>query len=270
MACSSRLFRARRSAAIARLRGLVESRAARERDGVFVVDGLKFVAEALSSPLYHLESLFVAPDLLLHPFGRTLLRRAEERRLPTLLVASPLFRALSRQEEPQGIGAVVHQRWDRLERLRPQGLWLALDTIRSPGNLGTMLRTLEAFGGAGVLLVGDSIDPFAPEVVRASMGAVFSLRFVRTSEEALAAWRAGTGFPLIGTSPDAAEGLDAFAFPAAAAVWMGSERTGLSAEQQAACSAVVRIPMAGRADSLNVASAAAILLYAASLRGGRR
>ena len=89
-----------------------------------------------------------------------------------------------------------------------------------------------------------------------------------TLAEALAAWRARTGFPLIGTSPEAPVGLDALAFPESAAVWMGSERTGLSAGQRAACDLIVRIPMAGRADSLNVASAAAIVLYAASRRGG--
>jgi RNA methyltransferase, TrmH family len=133
--------------------------------------------------------------------------------------------------------------------------------VRSPGNLGTILRTCEAVGGAGAILIGDGIDPYDPATVRATMGAVFSQRFVRTGFRELVGWKRQTGIRLVGTSPLAVKNYRAGDYRGPLILYMGSERKGMSPEHQALCDEMVRIPMVGRADSLNIAVATGVMLY---------
>jgi len=241
----------------------VESRPERDRTRLFYAEGMRFVARALDSPRHRIETALYAPGLHDHPFALRLLDALRARGVPVLNVSPAAYRRLSLVDEPQGIAVVVRQRWERLHRVAPEaGLcWLVLDTVRAPGNLGTVIRTLDAVGAAGVILLGGAVDPYAPQVVRATMGAVFAQRFVRATEAEFARWRARHGVTLVGTSPHAAEDYHAFRYPAPLALWMGGERAGLSEAQQGACDAVVRIPMAGHSDSLNLATATSVLLY---------
>jgi TrmH family RNA methyltransferase len=105
--------------------------------------------------------------------------------LPCLEVTPQVLQSIALNDDPQGIGAVVRQQWSRLEQAKPdEGLcWVALDTIQSPGNLGTIVRTCEAVGAAGLILIGDSVDAYHPACVRASMSAIFGQRFVRTTAQ---------------------------------------------------------------------------------------
>ena len=138
-----------------------------------------------------------------------------------------------------------------------------LDTVRSPGNLGTILRTGDAVGSAGVILIGDSIDPYAPRVVRATMGAIFRQRFVRTTIPAFQAWRKHSGNEClwVATSPHATDEYRDLHYRAPTVLWMGGERQGLAPDAQALCDRTVRIPMVGAADSLNLAIATSVMLY---------
>ncbi|GAB4457436.1 MAG: RNA methyltransferase [Armatimonadaceae bacterium] len=252
-----------RHPAIASINRLLESREEREQAGLFYTEGWRFVFRALENRFTHVESLVVTPETPNYALWQRLLHLAREQEIPIVSVTPTVFQYLSRAEEPQGIGVVVRQPWERLHRIRPDtGLcWLALDTIRSPGNLGTMLRTLEAVGGAGVIVIGDAIDPFIPEVFRATMGALFDLRFVRATWGEFQRWRERHSVSLIGTSPHATTDYADFAYPDSLVLWMGSERKGLSDKQQGECDEVVRIPMVGASDSLNVAIASGVLLY---------
>jgi TrmH family RNA methyltransferase len=166
-------------------------------------------------------------------------------------------------DEPQGIGAVVRQKWLPLERVKLGGklCWLALDNIQSPGNLGSILRTSEAAGGAGVILLGDSIEAYDPAVVRATMGAMFAQRFVRTTISEFAGWKEQHRWTLVGTSPHSEADYHSVIYPTPTVLLMGSERKGLSEELQALCDVMVRIPIVGRSDSLNIAVAAGVMLY---------
>jgi TrmH family RNA methyltransferase len=244
---------------------LVESREERDRTGRFLADGMRFVAWAAESRLYagHIETLVVAPTLLHHPFGHRLRKDLAARGVPVVEVGEAVYKRLAQAPEPQGIAAVLRQRWEPMHRAHPDaGLcWVALDTVRSAGNLGTVLRTMEAVGAAGLVLIGDQVDPFAPQVVRATMGATFHLRFVRATPEEFATWRARHGVALVGTSPHAADEYQGACYPERVALWIGGERQGLSGEQMASCDRVVRIPMVGRSDSLNLSVAASVLLY---------
>ena len=136
-----------------------------------------------------------------------------------------------------------------------------LDTVRSPGNLGAMLRTSEAVGGAGLMLLGDAVDPYDPATVRASMGSLFSQRIIRTTPMEVARWARRPHCLLVGGSPAATTDYQAIDYRAPTVLLLGGERKGLSAAVQALCDVVVRIPMVGQTDSLNLAIAASLLLY---------
>jgi RNA methyltransferase, TrmH family len=242
---------------------LIERRTARERERRFWSEGLRFVHRALQSDFEVLE-VIAAPELFTNQTGWRLLDRARKRGARVILVSKSVFLTLSEAEECQGIGCVSRSRWELLENLDPSRLYLALDTIRSPGNLGTILRTAESLGAGGLIVVGDALEPFSPKVVRATMGALFALRFARCSEAELLFWRTKHSSALVGSSPDAELSCRGFSWPARCVLWLGSERKGMSQDQLSLCDAVVKIPMAGQSDSLNVASAAAILLWEAT------
>jgi TrmH family RNA methyltransferase len=252
-----------RNASVAAIARLVTDREERQRTGLFYTEGMRFVAQALNNRFAKVETVVVSTELLTNLYGRRLLGTLKEQQVPVLEVTPDVFHSLSVAEEPQGIGAVVRQRWQRMARVPPDaGLcWLALDVVRSPGNLGTILRTMDAVGGAGLILLGDTIDPYAPKVIRATMGALFTQRFVRTSEAEFALWRARHGVTLVGTSPRAAVDYTVLHYPERLVLWMGGERKGLSDGQMTICDHTVRIPMVGRTDSLNLATATGVVLY---------
>ncbi len=247
----------------------LNTRKERDRTGLFFAEGLRFVAEALAAQT-PIKTIITAPKRLNHPFAQKLLRRAAQRGVPLLEVMPDVFLSHSRAEEPQWIGAVAAQRWEKLAQVSPAaGLcWVALDTIHSPGNLGTIIRTSDAVGAAGLILIGPDVDPYDQACVRATMGAVFSQRFVRATEREFREWKARHGCVLVGTSPHAPDDYRAVEYPAPLLLWMGGERQGLSTAQQAACDRVVRIPIVGRSDSLNVAVATGIMLYEVFRRRG--
>ena len=159
--------------------------------------------------------------------------------------------------------AVIRQRWTELDAVRVRdGLcWIAVDSIRSGGNLGTIIRTSEAVGGAGIILLGDSADPFNSATVRATMGGLFSQRFVKALVPEFIDWKKRTRCTLIGTAINGAEDYHAVRYPPQSVILMGCERNGLSPALAQACDMLVKIPMVGRSDSLNVGVAAGVVLY---------
>lgn len=244
------------------IHGLIHDRKERDRTGLFFMEGLRFVSQAWDRGA-EIEALVVAPELLTHLFGRHLVRQMRRAGVPYLELTAELFRGLARAAEPQGIAAVARQQWHPLPAIRPtEGLcWIALETVQSAGNLGTILRTAEAVGAAGAILVGDAVDPYHPATVRSTMGALFSQRLVRTTAAEFAAWKRQHPFLLVGTSPTAAADYRAVAYTSPVVLSMGWERQGLSREQKSLCDVVVRLPMAGRGDSLNLAVATGVMLY---------
>lgn len=237
-------------------------RAERDRTGTFFAEGLRFVGQAVAQNA-QIEAVLVVPKTLEHPFGLRLRRQLEQKRVPVWEITPELFLRLFRAEEPQWIGAVIRQRWDPPACLSsaPGLCWVALDQVHSPGNLGTILRTGDAVGASGLILIGDLVDPYDPACVRATMGAIFAQRLVRATPAEFAAWKRQQGFRLVGTSPHAAHDYRAVTYPPQTVLFMGGERKGLSEERQRLCDDLVRIPMVGRSDSLNLAVATGVLLY---------
>jgi RNA methyltransferase, TrmH family len=247
--------------AIKRIRRL-HVRAERDRTGLSYVEGMRFIAQAVQHRV-PIEVLVTCRPLLTHPFARHLVRQLRQTGTPILEVTPDVLSSVALVDDPQGIGAVVRQRWTPLERIVPanDSCWIMLDTVRSPGNLGTILRTSEAVGGAGLILLGEAVDPYDPATVRASMGSLFSQRFVRTTVADVLRWKDRQQCVLVGTAPSAVTDYQAVDYHAPTVLLLGGERKGLSSELRALCDVVVRIPMLGDTDSLNLSVAASLLLY---------
>jgi TrmH family RNA methyltransferase len=245
----------------------LHDRKARQESGLFLIEGLRIVAEAVEAGA-PLDTLVVSFELLKSDFGQKLIAEIATRGVPLLEVSADVFKRFSVKEGPQGIAAVVRQQWTSLESIRVQagtaessGTWVALDSVADPGNLGTIMRTHDAIGGKGVILLDQSTDPYDPSAVRGSMGALFTQALVRASLAEFADWKQQYGTAVVGTSDKAQVDYHAFRYPAALVLLMGSERQGLQPAHLALCDEVVSIPMTGKSDSLNLAVATAVVLY---------
>ena len=257
----------------------LSQRKVRQETGLFFAEGIRLVGEAVQTGA-DIEMLVVSPQLLRSGFGRNTVDRAAVNGVEILNVSANVFQTLSVKDGPQGIAAVIRQRWTTLgdtvmsldeataleasshEAAKNHCLgWVVLENVGNPGNLGSVLRTSDAVGGAGVILIGDTADPYDSASVRGSMGAVFTQRVVRTSLETLIPWKRQVGISMIGASDAATTDYRTANYVPPVILCLGGEQHGLSESHLEACDQVVRIPMSGRADSLNLAVAAGVLLY---------
>lgn len=243
----------------------LRARKERERQGLYFAEGIRIVGEAMQSGA-PVEALLVAPGLLTSAFAQGLVATAQAAGTRVLGLSDDVFRHLSGRDGPQGIGALVRHATGSLVGIQPgpADLWVALEEVQDPGNLGAIMRTADAVGARGMILIGPAVDPYDPAAVRASMGSLFGQLIVRTpGVDDLLAWRQRHGIRLIGTSGAGARHYREADYRRPMILVSGSERQGLSASLLAACDDVVRIPMVGRADSLNLAVATSIVLYEA-------
>jgi RNA methyltransferase, TrmH family len=238
----------------------LRDKSARERQQRLFVEGVRFLITAVDSGA-QLDALVVVPSRLVSPVAQMIVRRLKRQGVPILSLTPDEFARLSLLGEPQGVGAVIKQRWASLTQVaqpKRDALWLSLDEVRSPGNLGTLLRTCDAVGARG-LLCSPHVDPYDPSTVRATMGSLFSQRLVRASARELTPFKKHYAF--VGAAPDAPHDYRAPRYDRPVVLVLGSERHGLSPDQRSLCDTLVRIPMVGRCDSLNLAIAASVLLY---------
>ena len=240
----------------------LRQRAVRDREGLALVEGTRFVLRLLASQTQMLEIVSL-PDL--SGSARHALHEAKRRGVPHRTLDMATYRALSLAEDPQGIAAVIRQRWQPLPLppLRSRNLWVAVEQVRSPGNLGSVLRTAEAAGARGALFLGDSADPYDPRCLRGSMGSIFGLEHTRVRHDELAHWARRARAKIVGTSAAAARDYRNLSYRGPVVLMLGCERGGMSDAQEAVCDKVVRIPLHGNVDSLNIAVAAGVMLYAA-------
>ncbi|MHB1594400.1 MAG: TrmH family RNA methyltransferase [Streptosporangiaceae bacterium] len=242
---------------------LLADRRHRRRDGAFVVRGSQPVWQAVEAGA-EIEVLLVAPDLLREP-AATMVAEQEARGARVARLSADLFTRIADRDGPSGLAAIVRGRLARLADLAvgPCSVFVALHEVGNPGNLGTIIRTADAAGAAGVILVGACTDPFDPTAVKASMGAIFGVPVVAASTAELLAWCGAHGVALAVTSGKGSGTLWDTALPQPAAILLGSEGAGLPADLIAAGDIRLRIPMTGSAESLNLAVAAGIVLYEA-------
>lgn len=234
----------------------------RASSGRFLVEGLRIVAEAMQCHA-KIETVIIAPELLVSEFGMSLIQMAKDLSLSLIEVSKEVFSTFSFKDGPQGIAAVLFQNWSVLEinQLHPADVWVALEAVQNPGNLGSIMRTAEATGAKGIILLDQTTDPYDPTAIKASMGAIFSLQVIKTDLENFLIWKKKTNIFLIGTSDKADMDYIELTYPEACILLMGSEREGLSQPYLHLCDQVVKIPMQGRSDSLNLAIATSLVLY---------
>ena len=261
---SSRTVTSLANATVKAVRAL-HLRKERDETGLFVAEGLKNVTEGVE--LGH------APRILMHgaDAGHPLLTKAIVATLAAhgevIEVTQDILAKVSRRDNPQAVVGVFAQSFRPLAEVEPgpAACVVALHRVRDPGNLGTIVRTADAAGCGGVILVGECCDPYSVEAVRATMGSIFAVPLTRASEAEFADWRAAA-WPgsVVGTLLSAAVDHRAADYRKPALVLMGNEQQGLPPEMAALCDTAVKIPMRGRADSLNLSVAAGIMIYAAT------
>jgi len=233
----------------------------RKESGLFYVEGLRAITSALENHA-RMEKLVFCAELLESDFGKNVLIRAEKIGIPILEVNRSVFESISLKEGPQGICAIVQQNLnDLLSNTRLSGLWIALEGVQDPGNLGSILRTLDAVGGEGLILIGESTDAFHPTSVRASMGAIFTMQLFQADVTSFIKWKHSQTIELVGAVCGEVSDYRSYNYAENTVLLMGSEQKGLPESLQQACTALITIPMIGSVDSLNLANATSVLLY---------
>lgn len=253
----------------------LERKKDRQESGLFLAEGARHAEEALAngwSPAY----AFASQAALDRPQTRDLLERMRKAGARVLTGTEKILATLSRKDNPQAVISAFRQKVTELTALPVDGArrFVALYEVRDPGNLGTVIRTADAAGCDGVILVGTTCDPFSVETVRATMGSLFAMPLAATSFEAFRAWRDRNSVRVIAASMRGQHAHDKASYPERTCILMGNEQAGLPVDVEAACDELVRIPMMGKADSLNLASAASVMIYeawrAAGYKGANR
>ena len=231
---------------------------ARAESGLFLVEGIHHVGAAVEAG-WDIDSILYAPDMLTSSFARDLISR-----LDTGLqqpVSASVMESLADKENPQGIVAIVHRKQKSLNEIESVRCGAAAVSPQDPGNVGTILRTLDAVGADALFLLDGGVDPYHPTSIRASMGAIFWKPFVQCAFDEFADWARRKKIQLVGTSAHAGDNYRAFRPEQNFILLLGSEQKGLSSDHLNVCDAAISLPMRGRTSSLNLAVAAGILLY---------
>ena len=246
---------------VKRLRSLRDKKARRE-EGLFLTEGLRIIVEARDSGRLP-EILAFSAQGAAHPLAAEIIAAAEAKGAEAIEVPPELLTKMSGKDNPQMLLGAFRQTSVALSSIDRNSapLWFAAQGLRDPGNIGTILRTGDAVAAGGLILVDDSADPFSVEAVRASMGAIFTQAVATARWDEFLTWlRAGPG-QLVGTSLKADMDYLAAEYMPPCFLLIGNESQGLPGEYEAACDQLVRIPMAGHADSLNAAVAAAVMAF---------
>jgi TrmH family RNA methyltransferase len=234
----------------------------RKATGQFVAEGLKLCGDAVEAG-WTVRTLVHAAGVANQPLVARLSATVHARGGAVLTVSEAILAKISRRDNPQTVIGVFEQRLLPAVAVRPKDeqVWVALEGIRDPGNLGTIIRTADAVGAAGVLLIGETVDPFSVEAVRATMGSIFSVPLARLNREEFQRLAAGWPGTVAGTHLAATTDYRTVNYRAPVLLLMGTEQAGLTAEGAAVATTLVKIPMAGKADSLNLAVATAVMLF---------
>jgi len=239
----------------------LRQRKARVETNLFLVEGIHHVGEAVEAG-WDIQTILYAPDLLTSDFARDLLARLDQQHVRTQPVSAQVMESLADKDNPAGILALVSQRTRALAGQPPPSASVALVSPQDPGNVGSILRSMDAVGVETLFLLDGGVDLYHPSVVRASMGTLFWKTVIHSSFDEFAQWAHANGSHLVGTSAHAQSDYRSIKPPAPWVLVLGSEQKGLSPTQLAACDLSVSLPMRGRASSLNLSVAAGILLYA--------
>lgn len=245
---------------VKQVRGLREKKN-RRAEGLFMAEGLRILTEALEAG--HVPRILFFGAGTPHPLLGALIAATEGVGGEAIETNADILHKLSGKDNPQVVLGVYEAFPTSLSELDRSSapLWIVAQALRDPGNLGTILRTGDAVGAGGLILLDDCVDPFSVEAVRASMGALFTQRIAAAPWEEFLRWlRSGEG-ELIGTSLNASQDYQQPRYRKPAFILVGNEAQGLPESYERECDTLVKIPMLGKADSLNAAIATAVTAY---------
>lgn len=240
----------------------LERKKGRNETGLFLAEGARLIEQALAQG-WQVEQLIVSNSGAERGYVQDLATRAQAQGARLIQVPDRLASSIARKDNPQAVIAAIKQRDLALSDVSENnpGLWIGLYECRDPGNLGTILRTADCAGAAGVILIENCCDPYSVEAVRASMGSLFDVVLARADFAGFNTWRQEAGLNMVAASVNgdiAHTGVD---FIQPSLILMGNEQAGLPPAIEAQCETLCLIPMRGGADSLNLAQATAIMLY---------
>ena len=231
----------------------------------YLVEGIHHVGEAIEAG-WEVDSILYSPELLTSTFARDLIVGLGPKLQP---VSTAVMESLADKDNPQGILAIVRQKQIKIGELKhsagPGAQQIknaaALVSPQDPGNMGTILRTLDAVGADALFLLDGGVEQYHPTVVRSSMGTIFWKPILQTSFDEFVRWARNGSYQLIGTSAHGDVDYQTLVPQTPWILVLGNEQKGLTVEQTKACDVTVSIPMKGRVSSLNLAVAAGVLLY---------
>jgi TrmH family RNA methyltransferase len=250
------------NATVKRLRSLRDKKA-RRSERMFLAEGLRIIAEARDSRRLP-EIIAFSAEGSKHPLAAEIIAATEAAGGEAIETTADILAKMSGKDNPQMLLGAYRQPETSLDLIDRSAapIWIVAQALRDPGNIGTILRTGDAVGAGGLILVDDCADPFSVEAVRASMGAIFTQQVATASWPDFLDWLRSEKSQLVGTSLKATtDYLDARYDPPCFLL-IGNEQQGIPADYERECDVLVKIPMAGRADSLNAAVAAAVMAFA--------
>lgn len=245
-------------------RALQVSRKLRDERKIFFIEGIRNFLSVLDNE-WEIESVLYSERLLTSGIARSKVRALARQGMPTFRLSPEEFRSISTTQQASGVAALVKQRtWPvKYDGLIRGPLWLVVQNLRSNGNLGTLVRTSTAVGGCGLIIMGEEVDPFSSDLIRASMGSFFAQKIIVTHAPELKARCLEHSLQVVGACPKASSTHFEFNFKQPSLIVLGNERTGLSPELRDLCTDFIHIPMMENVDSLNVSIAGSILMYEA-------
>jgi TrmH family RNA methyltransferase len=249
------------NATVKLLRSLRDKKA-RRAEGLFLAEGLRILTEARDSGRLP-EIVAFSPEGAKHALAAEIIAATEAAGGDAIETSADILSKMSGKDNPQMLLGAYRQpdmSLGRIDRSKSD-LWIVAQALRDPGNIGTILRTGDAVGAGGLILIDDSADPYSVEAVRASMGAIFTQEVAAARWPEFVAWLRGGNGQLVGTSLKAAHDYLEAEYRQPCFLLIGNEQQGLPAEYEAECDLLVKIPMAGRADSLNAAIATAVMAF---------
>ena len=246
---------------VKRMRSLRDKKARRE-SGLFLAEGLRILTEARDCGTLP-ELIAYAPAGGAHPLAADLIEATEAAGGEAIETTTDILAKMSGKDNPGLVLGAYRQPPTDLARIdrATSPLWIVAQALRDPGNIGTILRTGDATGTGGLILIDDCADPYSVEAVRASMGAVFTQAIATARWEEFLPWLRGGAGQLVGTSLRTETDYIAATYQPPCFLLIGNESQGLPAEYESACDLLVKMPMMGRADSLNAAVAAAVMAF---------
>ena len=235
----------------------------RDQDGTFLVEGMKLVRDAFENG-WEIETLIYAATTNDNVQVTELAAKLRVAGADILEVNEKVLSSITRRDNPQMVVGVMRQNWKRAPK-NPKdksSVWIALDRVRDPGNLGTIIRTADSAGVEGIILVGETTDPFSLEATRASMGSIFNVPLVRMGVDEFLKWRISWEGMIVGTHLEGATDFRTIDYQSQPVLLlMGNEQQGLPDDLAATCDKLALIPMHGAADSLNLAIATGVMLF---------